>query len=608
MRSLLCLFLLALAGSALATCPAVPPTYFVGPLGNANCNFSTIAAAVAAADTCPAVIEVSREQQYKAISVSIRNQSLTIAGTDVCGNISSSTTYTELVGDDIHSVLNIADASFVTLRNLSVHSGRAGAGLSGGGINYFGTGSLSLANVEVRNNAGGYGAGVSYVGSGNLYLDGVKIHDNSSADSGGGLRIASASQGEVDVAVVEDPLNATEIRNNLAAGDGGGLLLSGNVHFTAASSAEDQFLVHDNQAGGKGGAVYLTGAVMADLGVPFTSVRANKAVDGGAFALVPTSAGTPRLRLFGTRAGAPGPVSNNVATNNGGALYLGSGSSAATVCAFDIQFNSNQAKLGGTVAYAQSNAHLAINPEGDASCSFSEVAALGARHCEALSNCQSLVYNVASDGTNPTSAAMLLATGSASISVRRAAIQYNTGGPLVQTTAAAGGSVSLRDCLIDQNSGADYLIDNDGAAVTLDGCTLALNSVNQYPLKNRSGTISLRRSIVQEFEPLYDSGTATGITLQYMILNSQTLPTDATVLYGDAGLVDRTNGDFHLSSTSLARDFAPAGNDSPAGDLDGQPRNVDLGGVGNRFGSRDLGAYETQVGGVLDRIFLGDFQ
>ena len=601
--------LLAFADSALAICPIVPPTYFVGPASDSNCNVTTIAAAVTAAGACPAVIEVSRQQQYKAIAVSIHNQSLTLAGTDVCGTISSSTTYTELVGDDVNSVLSIDGASFVTLKNLSLRGGRVAATSNGGGIDYFGTGSLSLDNVEVHNNFGGYGAGVSYYGSGSLNLRGVKIHDNSAANNGGGVKVEATPQAQIAATVIDDPVVVTEINSNIAGADGGGFYLAGNVHFSAVGDVYGGILVHTNQAGDEGGAMFLSSGALADIGLTGSAIYANKALDGGAFALATTNLGGPRLRLFGTVSGAQLTIASNIATGEGGALYLSSGSPAvhSTACVFDAAFSSNRAKVGGTVGYVDSNSHLAFNPESDAECPFNDVAVLGAQHCDSIAGCPSFSNNIASDGTNPTSAAVLLAAGSAVLTARRVKFEGNTDGPLLQSQSAAGASVSVHECLIDHNTGANYLFDNDGAAMALDGCTLTLNAVNQFPMINRSGTISLRRSIVQEFEPLYDTGVSSGISLQYAILNLPMLPTDSTVLYGDAGLVDAINGDFHLSGTSLSRDFAPAGDDSAAGDLERQPRKVDLSGVSNRFGPRDLGPYEYQIGNATDRIFLGNF-
>ena len=57
---------------------------------------------------------------------------------------------------------------------------------------------------------------------------------------------------------------------------------------------------------------------------------------------------------------------------------------------------------------------------------------------------------------------------------------------------------------------------------------------------------------------------------------------------------------------SPAIDFAPAVVFGTV-DFDRQPRTVDLVDVANHFGPLDLGPFEYQVGGVGDRIFLGEF-
>src|SRR3569623_1381872 len=156
-----------------------------------------------------------------------------------------------------------------------------------------------------------------------------------------------------------------------------------------------------------------------------------------------TSAGGPKLRLCGTLPNSQITLYNNSASGNGGVFYLGSGSAAvhATACVFDTQLASNKAKLGGSVAYAENNAHLAFNAEGDPECNFDDAAALGAQHCDPISGCPTFITNAGSDGTNPTSAPLLLTFGNAVISARRARFDSNTGGALVKTQSAAGATV-----------------------------------------------------------------------------------------------------------------------------------------------------------------------
>lgn len=69
----------------------------------------------------------------------------------------------------------------------------------------------------------------------------------------------------------------------------------------------------------------------------------------------------------------------------------------------------------------------------------------------------------------------------------------------------------------------------------------------------------------------------------------------------------KTSRRYRPLPTSPAIDFAPASN-TLGTDIDRQPRNADIVGSANRYGPRDLGAYEYQAGRVLDRVFLGVFE
>ena len=79
---------------------------------------------------------------------------------------------------------------------------------------------------------------------------------------------------------------------------------------------------------------------------------------------------------------------------------------------------------------------------------------------------------------------------------------------------------------------------------------------------------------------------------EYLYLSGPVQTTNSTVVYGDPLFVDPDSGDFHLQITSPAVDFAPDGNETGSTDLDRRPREVDKTEATNRFGPRDLGAYE----------------
>ena len=80
-----------------------------------------------------------------------------------------------------------------------------------------------------------------------------------------------------------------------------------------------------------------------------------------------------------------------------------------------------------------------------------------------------------------------------------------------------------------------------------------------------------------------------------MAITSIDLPAGPTMLFGqDPKFVNSDADDFHLQPTSPALDFAPISTPDQPLDLDGLPRNQNLSTVTDRFGPRDLGAYERQ--------------
>jgi hypothetical protein len=118
--------------------------------------------------------------------------------------------------------------------------------------------------------------------------------------------------------------------------------------------------------------------------------------------------------------------------------------------------------------------------------------------------------------------------------------------------------------------------------------------------------------VAQGFLPtIAYTGSGDGETLDYILsMETATLGVGTHIIQADPAFVDPGNGDFHLQEVSRAVDVAPAG--SPADrDLDSLPRDVDLAGVPNGEGPRDLGAYELQadapVCGATDWIFCDGF-
>ena len=179
---------------------------------------------------------------------------------------------------------------------------------------------------------------------------------------------------------------------------------------------------------------------------------------------------------------------------------------------------------------------------------------------------------------------------------RDRACSFNTIQAAIDATVCSGTTIVVTT----QLSYAAQRLDIAGKSdAVIDGCTFSLNSVgNNGPVMGASGALSITRTIFDQHEVgnLAYSGNPANLVVQYvMAITRVGLPAGPTVLFGqDPRFVSYDADDFHLQPTSPALDFAPARATDTTVDLDGSPRNQDLSTVANRFGTRDLGAYERQ--------------
>ncbi|HZX91805.1 MAG TPA: hypothetical protein VFE67_14280 [Rudaea sp.] len=619
--------LLALTSCDVAAVICSPLPVYVGPAADSSCKYHTIKEAIDAtnASTCPIEFDVSDDQTYPNEVVTIANRTVTIKGSPQCGAVIGGTPNPDSLataapkvtvgGDGAHSVFTITGTAHVTLSNLAIGGGYGGTSDGGGGVSYSGSGNLNLTNVALSGNNAVQGGGVAYSGSGFLRLDGVSISGNHASNFGGGVSV-TGSAGHVEATIVDDPALPTAISSNISTLGGGGIFATGDVHLRATAAGPGRVAIYFNQAGetgninGTGGGLLFGGSAFADIALPGNSMFSNIAGFGGAIAL---SAYSPSvvLRLFSADALNPTILDSNSAAFYGGAVYVGAQtvSGHATACLFDTSLTTNHAPGLGVAVFVDGGGRLAVNPSGDPDCDYNAVAALGAQHCAAITDgCNRFGNNTETSGGTP--AVVDAGDGSTSTSVllRRVRISANTAHALVRASVAT--FVDLDTCLVDHNDVSENLIEGGSGGLTIDDCTFADNSFGGGTALKADSQIIMSHSIVHESKPVLSySGPAAGRFIENVIANEvATLPNnDNSVLVLDPGFVNATIGNYHLAAGSAAIDFALSNAGPRDGDFDYQPREVDLSGVSNRFGLRDLGPFEYQVDGVLDRIFYSPF-
>ncbi len=630
------ILLTVVGAQAKAVCQPVVHYSYVGTKAtDPNCNFNTVQEAIDGM-LCPGtIIVVTNEQAYAGQAITIANKSLTMVGVSgMCGNAGPPLCDPDigcgggppppqiaLGGDGAHSVLTISGSSNVTLANLSISGGLGPPNLiaGAGGVRYSGSGQLILNNTSVHHNSGSGGGGVAFYGDGSLRLDGVSLHDNYASSGGGGVSAFSSFIGHVELIVVDDAAQSTEIASNHARSRGGGIYAGGNTHLLVAARAPGRISIHDNLAGepalnigGNGGGIAFEGTAFADIALPGASgLYANTATIGGGISIGASTDGNAALRVFSTNAALPTDIAGNIASSSGGALYVGGGNASVhpTACLFDAALSGNHAAQTGAAIALGDGGRLVVNPDANADCNFSAVTPFGAVHCDpAVSACNRIRQNAALNGIAATDAATIDFTGAAQISARRLRLSGNSGGNVIRGQYATGASVAFSDCLIDHNAVTAQLVNLQfqSAPISFDGCTFADDSIGATTVFSYDTGLILARGIVHEAVQVLNPD-APGLSAQYLLFNAPKLPLGNTVSDEDPFFVNGPGGDYHLQAFSPAIDYAPTGSAALSGDFDRQPREVDLAGVTNRFGARDLGPYESQVGGVSDRIFLGTF-
>ena len=317
-------------GIGLLWAPALRAVIFtVG--GDAGCNFSSIQAAITAAqnDADPAAtIRIARSETYTGIALDINAHVMSLeGGYDTCGDpLPSGQTTISGAGGTADTVIDIRAASggpfTVTLKNLAITQGDPGAGKFGGGIQITGGNYVTLVNVSVHNNSSDRGGGI-YIDGGSVVntrltmdLD-SQVFSNTANQSGGGVHCVNINDNLQYVS-----LNANVFGNN--AVNGGGVYLDNcTLRHRALTIGDGVFF--NNASGSGGGAYVANNSLFSVTGNPdiLGVVSLNTAtLDGGGVYLSGDS----------DYDASSAQMIDNFAGRNGGAVYQDSG---------DFSFRSN---------------------------------------------------------------------------------------------------------------------------------------------------------------------------------------------------------------------------------------------------------------------------
>ena len=500
------------------------------------------------------------------------------------------------------AVFTISGTSNVTLRYLDINGGNNGGG-NGGGVDFEGTGSLTIDTSWIRGNQANLGAGIYFAGAPGAAPNALNL------------------------------LAYTQILANIAGASGGGIYIGGNALLTVT---QPQILIQGNHAdNGYGGGIAVFGPGQANIGSPgykdelaLTGViDGNRAAYGGGIAIKASTSDfeSAQVNLFTTDASLPIAITNNTATHTGGGIYLkpfsdgtlpGAGN-AASLYAWDYRIAHNHAPEGAAIYADVDPSIISQSFAGDVWLGTNDFpAALGAIACTNSTLCNTIDLNYTED---PTSGSAILIQDDGYLIANRFSMRDNTADHAIRIVGDHV-LVDLYNCLLAENTTRHELIYETGSDVPtiIDSCTFANDSISATHVIHTESGLTLNDSIIDEAGTLAldYSGDPAHLVVNYVLSNDiTTLPDTGTgVIIGEPTFADLAGGNYHLRPTSLGVDFAPTSSSyyvQNTADLDGGQRNVDLPSAGNVFGSQDLGAYELQNPfhdcGTKDSVFCDGF-
>jgi hypothetical protein len=468
-------------------------------------------------------------------------------------------------------VLTIRGSSKIFLYGMKIFLGAPPANSGkGGGIDFQGSGTLTLRTMQVANNTGDLGGGILVKGNIALRLyDNVYITENT-ARSGGGLYMSNGAS-----LAMNAPYTFFQGNSATSAKDGYG----GAIYIEAPSTAR---ISSPDPTGGSTGVFYANSAVLG----------------GGAIFVASSTSADTVVDLYSESGAEPLSFIGNSANNGSAIGVLGD----SGVCATNIYVSGNVARPGASIGLAVSVAAGARYDVNTEDCFFRQPSSpnppcgsLDVTHCNVYSN-------------NTTTEGVFGATLSGAIELNRVRVTGNSSQRALFNAASTSQLVVL-DSVIDNNQVAQSLVRvSELSSATLSHVTAADNvGLALASFENANSSILVLNSIFDQTQPVLSSVVQPGNNFIAGLLapNLVGVP-EATINF--VGSPAFEPGYYRLRSNSPGVDFVNAENRP---DADGNPRNIDNVDVLNLYGPGDVGAYESQATSnppIIDRIFMGTFE
>lgn len=534
--------------------------------------------------------------------------------------VTSSTIVYNTAGSGAGIYMHESGGSLAVLIDAKSLIGGNQALVEGGGIDIQG-GTLTLSGSQVEGNGAPRGGGIAITSTSNMQTTVLSstIDGNQGAFGGG---IWSTGPGQLHI---EGPDTAMYL--NIAQYAGGALYIE---EATRLFILDAGVLVEGNESMEDGGGLQIVGPARADIGS--AEFHDNQAFNNGGGISIDASqnVGQAVLRLLSTDPAHPARLSENIAYKNGGGIYLkpsATGQSTfgqATLCAHDFRMDANLA-IEGAAIYADAITNsggsvMLLEPASDETaqhgCDPETPSALGAVACSGPT-CNSIDGNQSVDvntGT-PMTGATIFANTASDLIADRLAIRANVGGYALEMNT---GNAVLRNCLFAENQSVVapvHLIVMTGTPLLIQNCTLTndfAGNLDSASVIRSDSSLQISDSIIVEYftMSLLPSSPASLQIHNLLTNNLSGLPSDPSIVVDAPLFVDIQRSDYRLRATKLgntitaspAIDFAEA---AGGFDIAGNPRDGDVISIANRFGSRDLGAYEMQP--IVDRPFADGF-